>query len=47
MKKLTIFGVGNIGKFNYLIVKKEEKFFRWLKILLRSCFNGVYDINEE
>ncbi len=36
MKKTTILGMGNENNLNYLIVKKEEDFFNWLKELFAS-----------
>ena len=36
VNKTTILGMGNQGNLNYLIVKKEEDFFNWLKELFSS-----------
>ncbi len=47
--KIKILGMGNQGNFNYIIVKKEEFFFIWLKELFASLTKIVTDdvtINE-
>ena len=45
MKKMKILGIGNSGRFNYLIIKKEEGFLQWLNELLNlGIKNFIADV---
>lgn len=45
MKKVRVIGVGNEGRYNYIIVRKNKDFFKWLAELLGSNF-GVDDVEN-
>jgi|TARA_Y100000310_G_C20134621_1_gene557418 hypothetical protein len=38
MKKIKIYGAGNEGKFNYVIISRNKDFFSWLSKLLFKSF---------
>jgi hypothetical protein len=42
MKKVKILGVGNQGKFNYLILEKNNDFLKWLSAILLTGL-GIND----
>lgn len=44
MIKAKIFGMGNEGKFTYIIVEKNKMFFQWLSKLLYESFE-IYDVD--
>ena len=44
MFKTKIVGIGNRGKYNYLIVNKSKDFFQWLNDFLYKSF-GVHDVS--
>lgn len=44
MRKIRVYGIGNEGTFNYLIVGKDKDFFKWLSKLLYNSF-GIYDVS--
>lgn len=47
MKKVKILGIGNEGKFNYIIVRKQENFFEWLGKVMYNSFEAMPDVDKE
>jgi len=45
IKKMTVLGMGNQGKYNYFIVKKEKGFLEWLsKVYSEGAMEVAYDV---
>lgn len=47
MKKAYICEIGNVGKFNYLVIEKERHFLKWIDKLLYDSFGHLGDIDKE
>jgi len=41
-KKATIFGIGNSGDFNYIIIQKHKGMNAWLSYFLKEAFGEHY-----
>ena len=47
MLKARIIGMGNECNFNYVIVRKNKDFFKWLSTLLKDSFDISYGVEYE
>ena len=47
INKIKILGIGNKEKYNYIIIKKNKHFFKWLYNILQNAFDYVPDLDKE
>lgn len=44
MKKIKVLGIGNENNLNYIIIKKQNNFFKWLEKFLSSLGSVFPDV---